>query len=144
MDRYLRSPEAYYIKKGVEEKEYFLQKYVHHLKIRGLNTPKPVLYDKKKKTMVMAKIHGMSVSDIYGDDANEVPPHVFREIQKIMIRLKQCEILYPDFTGYNFIIDNNHKFWVIDFEHASFCTDIDDPFVLSICDGETRWNEEFM
>jgi len=86
----------------------------------------------------------MSVSDIYGDHVNNVPPHVFKEIRKIMIKLKQCEILYPDFTGYNFIIDNNHKFWVIDFEHASFWTDIDDPFVLSICDGETRWNEEFM
>ena len=144
MERYQSSPNAYYIKEDVEEREYFIQKYVYSLKIRGLNVPKPVHYNKKTKQLVMAKIHGMNISDMYGDDIANVPDKVFQKLRRIMKQLRQHEILYPDFTGYNFILDNNQeRIWVIDFGHASFCTEIDDPFVLSICEGEKHWNSEF-
>jgi len=94
--------------------------------------------------MVMANIHGMNISDMYGDDVADVPDKVFRKLRQIMKHLKDHEILYPDFTGYNFILDTNQeRIWVIDFGDASFCTEIDDPFVLSICEGEKQWNSEF-
>lgn len=145
MNRYTSRPDAYFVKEAVEQHEEFMHKYIYQKKITGLNVPKPVMYNKKTKQFVMAKIDGMSVSDMYGETVDLVPDEVFDKIRDIMVKLVANGIEYPDFTGYNFVIDNNipDKIWVIDFEHATINTNIENEFILDICEGEKRWNLDF-
>jgi predicted Ser/Thr protein kinase len=52
-------------------------------------------------------------------------------------------IMYIDITGYNFILDENYKLWVIDFEHATLKTEAVPSFITEFLHGENAWNEEF-
>ena len=146
MNRYTSRPDAYFVKEDVEPHEEFMHKYIYQKKIEGLNVPKPVMYNKKTKQFVMAEIDGVSVSDMYGEIVNLVPDDVFDKIRDIMVKLVANGIEYPDFTGYNFIIDNNipDKIWLVDFEHAVINYNIEDKFIHGVCNGEKKWNINFM
>ncbi len=145
MERYTSRPDAYFVKNNVDKHENFMHKYICNLKIDGINIPRPVMYNKTSRQFVMAKIDGMSVSDMYGDSIEDVPDVVFKQIREIMIKLVDNGIEYPDFTGYNFMLDNNvcDKIWIIDFEHATIADCTDNEFIMDVYYGAKTWNDDY-
>lgn len=142
MDKYRDRLDLYFIKENVTPHEHGMQKYLHKLDI--INIPKILHYDPETRCMVMARVNGMSVSDMYGEDVKNVPNKIYNKIVDIMRILILFNVCYPDFTGYNFIIENKtKKIWIIDFEHAYCESEISNKFVLSILDGKKMWNSEF-
>lgn len=142
MKRYVDKPDIYFIKENVSRHEHLMHKYIQSLDI--LNVPKVISYNKQKKRMVMAKIHGDNISDMYGENIKDVPDNIYNTIKDIIHTLAEYNICYPDFTGYNFIIDKNDKFWIIDFEHSYFEDSIDEnETIQEILYGEKKWNGEF-
>ena len=133
----------YYIKENVEENEYNMHKYVYNLKL--FHVPKIISYDNKNKIMIMEKIDGMNVSDMYGEDAKNVPDEIFEIIVNIIKTLKLHGIEYPDITGYNFIEDKHNygKIWIIDFEHSKINKNITNKHINSICNYVKKWNPDF-
>lgn len=145
MERYTSRPDAYFVKENVDKHETFMHKYIYGLKIEGINIPRPVMYNKTTRQFVMANIDGISVSDMYGDDIEDVPDDVYEKIREIMMKLVDNGIEYPDFTGYNFILDNNvpNKLWLIDFEHATCGDSTDNEFIMGVYSGVKSWNDEY-
>ncbi len=145
MERYTSRPDAYFVKNNVDKHENVMHKYIYNLKIDGINIPRPVMYKKTTRQFVMEKIDGMSVSDMYGDSIEDVPDVVFEQLREIMIKLVDNGIKYPDFTGYNFMLDNKvpDKIWIIDFEHAinEDCTD--NEFIMDVYCGAKIWNDDY-
>jgi tRNA A-37 threonylcarbamoyl transferase component Bud32 len=133
--------DKYYTKCGVEQHEYNMHKHVYNMKI--VNIPKVISYDKNKKIMVMEKISGDSVSDFYGEDPNEVPEHIFDHVRDIIKTLALNGIEYPDITGYNFIMDQDERLWIIDFEHARLKKNIKNRYINNFCAGKNAWNPLF-
>ncbi len=145
MERYTSRPDAYFVKENVDKHETFMHKYIYGLKIEGINIPRPVMYNKTTRQFVMAKIDGMSVSDMYGDNIEDIPDDVYEQIREIMMKLVDTGIEYPDFTGYNFVLDNNvpNKLWLIDFEHATCGDSTDNEFIMGVYSGAKTWNDEY-
>ena len=145
MERYRSRPDAYFVKSNVEKHEIFMHKYIYNLKIDGINMPRLVTYNKKTSQLVMANIDGMSVSDMYGENIEDTPDDVFEKIREILVKLVDNGIEYPDFTGYNFILDNNvpDKIWVIDFEHTACVENITNKFIMGVYNGEKMWNDDY-
>jgi tRNA A-37 threonylcarbamoyl transferase component Bud32 len=130
-----------YVKQGVEMHEYKMHEYVYYLNI--VNVPKIISYNKTKKELVMEKISGSNLSDFYGEDASNIPAYVFEKVREIIATLTINNIMYIDITGYNFILDENYKLWIIDFEHATLKTDAVPSFITTFLRGANEWNEEF-
>jgi tRNA A-37 threonylcarbamoyl transferase component Bud32 len=108
-----------------------------------VDSPKLISYNFIKKELVMEKIEGMSVSDMYGEESNKVPIKIFNKIRQIIKKLYDNDIIYNDITGYNFMLSEN-KIYIIDFEHALYKSDIsDNKFVLDFINGLNEWNPEF-
>jgi tRNA A-37 threonylcarbamoyl transferase component Bud32 len=145
MERYTSRPDAYFVKSNVEPHESFMHKYIYNLKIDGINMPRLVTYNKKTSQLVMANIDGMSVSDMYGENIEDTPDDVFEKIREILVKLVDNGIEYPDFTGYNFILDNNvpDKIWVIDFEHTTCVENITNKCIMGVYNGEKMWNDDY-
>ena len=108
----------FYVKEEVFTREYRVYKYLDNMELKFI--PKLYDYDKDKKTLKTQKINGMSVSDLYGEKFEDVPPHIIEKIRNIVIYLYNIGIVYPDITGYNFIEDKNSHVWIIDFEHCFY------------------------
>ena len=127
----------YFTKLNVDLHEYNMHNYIVHLNI--LNVSKIINYDSKTKIMQMEKISGMSVADFYGESFESVPNSIIIQI------LKLNNIIYPDITGYNFILDSDSNIWIIDFEHAKFgfVQSQSDNFVDNFIEGTNGWNPEF-
>lgn len=131
----------YYIKEGVELIEFKIHSYVYNLNI--VNTPKIIKYDASTKQMTLQKIIGSNLSDIYGENADNVPSVLFNRVREIVITLTRNNIEYPDITGYNFMLDNNNKLWIIDFGHAKYNATSVDTFVKEFNSGTNKWNAKF-
>ena len=75
--------------------------------------------------------------------------HIFEQIRHIINTLKNNKLDYIDITGYNFIIDEDHKIHIIDFEHSidrTIHTNINDGqswFLNTFLDGINIWNPDF-
>ncbi len=136
-------PHLEYIKLNVELHEYNMHNYIEHLNI--LNVPKIINYDSKRKIMQIEKINGITIVDFYGESFESVPNNIINQIRKIIETLKKNNIVYPDITGYNFIIDLDENIWIIDFEHArfGFNSSQSDEFVDNFIKGINSWNPEF-
>jgi tRNA A-37 threonylcarbamoyl transferase component Bud32 len=136
-------PTLYYIKNGVELHEYKMHKYVYNLGI--VNVPKIIHYNKKTKVMAMNKIIGDNLSNIYGENEEDIEPEIFDRVREIIGTLARHNIEYPDITGYNFILDNNNKLWIVDFEHSKYNMDYNkmDEFINYFLEGNNEWNPEF-
>ena len=131
-----------FTKNHVELHEYKVHKMIYNSKI--INVPRIYSYDKKTKTMVMQKIHNMTISDYYGENAEDVPSEVMSEIQEEMRKLYAYGVNYSDITGYNFIKHNN-KIYVIDFEHATYSNkNVQNSFMENFINGLCEWNQEFV
>ena len=140
-----------YTKENVSNKEYSIHKMVSE-KISNISTPKIYEYNEFTKTLKMEKIPEMSISDMYGDNSDDVPSYIFDEIRKIIIELKENNINYPDITGYNFI-EYKDKIYIIDFGDANLIEDENEtssetssfisPFVNDFINGLNQWNPDF-
>lgn len=136
------SPDLYFIKENVEKKEYLLHKYIYKLGI--VNVPKIYHYDSENGYMVMQRIRGMSISDLYGEEAGGVSADTFERIRAIVQQLYNNQIEYSDITGYNFI-EWNGKLWIVDFGHANYIAGrISNRFLLSFLSGKNKWNPAFL
>ena len=132
-----------YTKKNVKYEEFEIHKIVSE-QIPTINTPKIHNYDKLKNILTMEEINEMNISDMYGDDAKDVPSYIFDEIRKIIIELSENNIDYPDITGYNFI-EYKDKIYIIDFGDAKIIEDknLASPFVKDFINGLNQWNPKF-
>ena len=130
-----------FIKKNVQYQEYTIHNQVNELKI---NSPKIHDYNIKTNTLTMEKIPQMCISDMYGEESKDVPDYIFDEIRKIIKKLYENKICYPDITGYNFI-EYKDKIWIIDFGDAKPIKEESElpPFVLDFMNGLNEWNPEF-
>jgi len=137
--------EIYYIKKNVSLHEYQMQKYVYDLHI--VNVPEIIGYDKDKQILTMININKLNVSDMYGENPEDIDEYLFEEIRKIIKKLAEYNIEYPDITGYNFIEkispEGELQIWIIDFEHSRLCETITDKFVKKFIGGLNKWNPYF-
>lgn len=131
----------YYTKFGVELHEYKMHKYVYNLKI--VNVPRVVKYDRKTKAMTMVKVDGLSISDIFTEESDNISEELFDRVREIILKLVENNIEYIDITGYNFMLDAKDRIWIIDFEHAVYVEEVTDEFVLEFCDGLNAWNPLF-
>lgn len=130
-----------FIKHNVSKHEYLSHKMIYNLE--KFNIPRIYSYNEETKTMIMQKIYGMSLSDMYGEKNKNVPEEIFDEIRNIIEYLYRMDIIYPDITGYNFIINDN-KLWIIDFEHVKFGKENKkDPFIKKFINGYNGWNPKF-
>ena len=98
-----------FCKEDVSLNEYTLARIAN--KVLDIPTPNIIYYDEVSKIMRMVMIDGMSISDYYGSEDNNIPVHIFEKIRTIIKNLWKSEIVYPDITGYNFIEDKNGKVW---------------------------------
>jgi len=110
-----------------------------------VNIPEIIEYNDEGKIMVMKKVGKDNLSDIYGEEASDVPNEIFSQVVKIVRTLVLHNIAYPDLTGYNFIEDSEGKVWIIDFEHSSLMSTkkISNIHIENICNGYKTWNPEF-
>jgi len=130
----------YYVKSNVEPHEYEMHKYAYDLHV--VNVPKIVHYDKNNKVLVMEKIVGDNLSNIFGEESHCISDDLYEEVRYILKTLLQYDIEYIDITGYNFILDNNQNIWIIDFEHSKKRPKIN-SFLESFCNGLNEWNPDF-
>jgi tRNA A-37 threonylcarbamoyl transferase component Bud32 len=133
---------VYYTKENVSLMEYKLHKYVYDLHI--VNIPKIKSYNKETKQMKTVRVGTMSVSDYYGESAENISDELFSKIRNMVQTLYNHDVLYVDITGYNFI-ENDNKLWIIDFGNATYnYPRKHDNFVEKFLDGHNGWNPEYM
>jgi tRNA A-37 threonylcarbamoyl transferase component Bud32 len=133
--------ELYYIKHCVSLQEYEIHKHVHSLRI--LNVPKILAYDRDTQIMLMERVNYMNISDNYRMNGADITPELFTRIREIIKTLYDNNVVYPDITGYNFIV-HGEKIWVTDFEHANFKSLLKDEFVVNFINGLNKWNPRFV
>jgi len=149
-----------FLKENVALREYKMYKYLHNMNLPFI--PKLYRYDKNSLQLTTQRIIGSSVADYYGEDYKLVPKKIISQIRDIIRYLYNIGIVYPDITGYNFIVDKKSKVWIIDFEHCFYINnlqntddiifddDIPDKdehisFVVSFSfNNENSWNKYFM
>ena len=138
----LTDEDVYYTKENVSLTEYKIHKYVYNLHI--VNIPKIKSYNKETKQLKMVRVGTMSISDYYGESAENIDDDLFTKIRNMIQTLYDHDILYVDITGYNFI-ENDNKLWIIDFEHAKHIKLVGDDFLLEFIKNEDIdiFNEEF-
>ena len=138
----LKDEDVYFTKENVSLCEYKIHKYVYNLKI--VNVPKIKSYNKETRQLKMVRVGTMSISDYYGESAENIDDGLFTKIRNMIQTLYDHDILYVDITGYNFI-ENDKKLWIIDFEHATYnYPRKTDEFVEKFLEGHNGWNPEFL
>lgn len=91
--------------------------------------------------IAMTKIKGMTLADFYGSRNMDIPTSIWNEVRKIVQTLYNNGIEYVDITPYNFMIDDNEKIWIIDFEHAKKIPQ--NWFLNTFLNGANNWNPDF-
>ena len=91
-----------------------------------------------------------TIFDIYGNDPENVPDHVWDQIRHILNTLFEEEgIEYIDISSYNFM-EKDGKVYVIDFGHAYYSEDkleedgYIDEFLDDFLGGDNEWNPDFL
>lgn len=132
-----------FIKKNVNYNEFALA--VLADKALKVKTPRIISYNEGNETLVMSKLNYSNVADYFGDEDEKTPDYIYAKIRKIVKKLYDSGIMYPDITGYNFLIDKNENISIIDFGHAYVKSpdDPDDPFVFEFINGKNAWNPNY-
>ena len=136
-----------FIKTGVTFHEFKMYEYIDSLNLYFV--PKLISYDASSKKLTMQFIKGMTFCDFYGDNFEDIPSSVKNEVRDIIGTLFDYNIIYPDITGYNFMVqDRTEKFWLIDFEHCFFrgahSYNEHNKFVEDFIEGKVNsWNPYF-
>jgi tRNA A-37 threonylcarbamoyl transferase component Bud32 len=129
-----------FVKKNVTNSEFMLNRITNFLDI-----PSPTVLSYNENILKLEKINGMSISDFYGENDKDVPIEIYESIRKIIKDLLKIGICYPDITGYNFMIDDKEKIWIVDFGHA-YVTSPEkklDEFIEKFINGFNGWNPLF-
>lgn len=121
------------------------QEYELHWKAQHI-VPCPKLYDAiyehKKGYLIMERIHGNTIYELYGQDPYEVPNHVWAQIHSIVHQLFANDIHYIDVTPFNFMIEEStEKVYILDFGNA-YAHKVH-WFLKECLDGEHAWNSDF-
>jgi tRNA A-37 threonylcarbamoyl transferase component Bud32 len=136
----------HYVKKNVSFHEYYMYNLAYNLssKTTIFNIPKVIEYDSVNKMLIMEKINSDNISNVYGESINKVPSEIVKKIRKTIEFLRDNGIVYPDITGYNFILCEN-KLWIIDFEHSYFdgFENRNYEFIDLFIKGKSTWNPDF-
>lgn len=121
------------------ENELDLQKRASKLNI----APKIIdnYYHDHKMYVLMERINGVTIADMYGEEKKDIPKKIWNEIHDIIEKLYYVGIQYVDITPYNFMIDSNEKIKVIDFGHASQIKI--NWFLRDFLDGLNDFNPDF-
>lgn len=108
-----------------------------------VNCPKVIdsFVENGKAYLVMEKINGDTLYDIYGESASSIPSHIWEKIQSMIGKLYYNDIHYIDVTPHNFIIDTHGKLLLIDFGQAYECKV--NWYLKDLLDGEKSWNADF-
>lgn len=79
----------------------------------------PEIIDTDSATFIkMEHLNDMCIADKYGENIDDIPEYIKRDIWNILwILYSCCNIEYIDVTPYNFI-EKNGRVWVIDYGHA--------------------------
>lgn len=127
------------IKKIKDVREYEIMNEVQFLE--PSITPRIIYYH--NNYILMERIDGITVADMYGEDASIVPKKIWNQIRHIVRRLNsELGIWYLDITPYNFMLDDNGNVYVIDFEHCS--TESKSLYMTDFIHYEVNeWNPDF-
>lgn len=108
-------------------------------------TPDIIHYDRNSETMKLVKLRIPIIAEKYGDEDKHTPKETFKKIRKIVKKLWDCGICYPDITSYNFLEDEKGFVYIIDFGHAfvHVSTETPDQFVMQFLRGHNGWNPDF-
>ena len=104
-----------------------------------------VIYEKNKARIVMEKIDGLTISEVYGTDSADVPQEIWEKILNILNTLyNQEKVEYIDISPYNFMIKDGN-IYIIDFGHAYYINENKeiDWFLKEFMDGDFCWNPDF-
>lgn len=106
-------------------------------------TPKIIDYfwDESTAYILMERIEGKSLYDLYGDKSKDVPTKIFDQIRDILEKLYSAGIEYSDISSYNFMINTTGKMFVIDFGHAKEIKI--NWFLRDFLDGVNEFNPDF-
>ena len=103
----------------------------------------PAVLKTDKRTYIEMEHAGPTLSERFGDDPDDLPIEVRREVREILWTLWQHGIQYQDVTPYNFTYKDD-RVWIIDFGHANekkrlnwYLKDIFNEAWLG------RWNPDF-
>jgi tRNA A-37 threonylcarbamoyl transferase component Bud32 len=137
----------YYVKQDVSFHEYKMHIFAYNISLNTtiFNVPKVIEYNSVERTMTMEKIYSDNISNVYGEELDKVPPVIIKKIRKAIGFLRDNGFIYPDITGYNFILDKK-KIWMIDFEHSYFdgFENRKDEFITLFVNGQPKWNPNFL
>ena len=123
-------------------KEFNVHQMIYNMNI--VNVPEIYDYNKELNTLKMRRIPNMCVADMYGENFQDLPSTIAKQIRDIITVLYTKGIEYPDITGYNFI-EYQNKLWIIDFGHARFNSKHStyDSFIKEFIQGKSDWNPLF-
>ena len=111
----------------------------------NIHIPKIISYNADTNRIVLERVDGDNLSNIYGESITGVPINIITIIRQFLRFLCERGIDYVDVTGYNFMFDVDENIWIIDFEHAQIRTEHETPneFLTMFIDGELSWNPDF-
>ena len=102
-------------------------------------------FEEERCVIEMEYLESKNLADIYGENIEEVPEHVWNSIRIILkILLEEEGIEYVDITPYNFM-EKDGKVYVIDFGHAYYTDLVDvNPFLNDVLYNDLKsWNPDF-
>lgn len=80
---------------------------------------------------------------VYGDDPEDIPAWIWKEIREMVTTLYEEEgIEYVDITPYNFI-EKDDRIYMIDFGDAKYKEGETDWFLTEFLEGENSWNPDY-
>jgi tRNA A-37 threonylcarbamoyl transferase component Bud32 len=105
----------------------------------------PRIINTDYKTYIkMEKINNMCIAYMYGENFNDCPVQLRKDIYNILHTLyHECDIEYVDVTPYNFIEDLDGRLWIIDFGDAIAVKK--NWYLQDVFDNECvlEWNPDF-
>ena len=105
-----------------QDKKLYQEKLLQEKAYTKVPCPKVISYFEHENNcfLLMEKIEGKSIYELYGSEPNKVPDKIWKQIHKIITKLYYEDIHYVDISPYNFIV-NNDKVYIIDFGDAYEC-----------------------
>lgn len=102
-------------------------------------------FEEERCVIEMEDLEASNLSDIYGENIEDIPEHVWNSIRIILkILLEEEGIEYVDITPYNFM-EKDGKVYIIDFGHAYYTDLVDvNPFLNDVLYNDLKsWNPDF-
>lgn len=133
-----------YWRKTVETANVYTEVELQEVSAKLGFSPKVVsIVEKGDQSVIkMERVRGEMLSDIYGDNHENVPTHIWNKIRHILSELYDEGIEYIDITPYNFI-QSGDDIKIIDFGDAKYSDGDINWFLEDFLDGANEWNPDF-